>query len=601
MGQPAPETPVGGTYSEMEVSAMVRQAIERGGGGRDVFYFEESTERPGYYSIHPKLPELGAAEPGQPPFKIRENVNRLAKGVASKFLTPDGDVDFEGGIRFLRTMQLRMDLEPVDPDDLSKSPQTVADENGDWLCRELGIPKDDQENFKAFAQTCMSGETPVFSSAFYNIWSNWASSGLQLQDEMAHRSEENEAVLGAVLPGFDVAKRELAEMASMDPQTQMRMIIPTECTGSMATNTLLYNLAVNAGAPGEGLGRFEAFMQQHDAKLVRDLTENQQHLQRMIDNPDEEASRLFNEQLRSLSEEWGSAQTVQEKTRLEDRIRQMNENPVQASHELLDKEIRATTENIFKATAALEEEGMPSASETNALKRELSEATFALQKMADDPQNEALRLYNERFQKLSGAWAAAGDPEQKRRLENELQALSENPEEKAQELLNQETSRLSAIAAGAREKLEAETTLKWDMHAARNAASFEVADAGGGTKTYYLTIEGFAPESTVLMEHPGMTTSVSVGVYAGQREFEEYYLKDRARVAMSPLNRQIVGMKEKGQVLLDDIQASVDDRSDFIPYTEAAQARLRQDLLEAYAGPEWSESRMEFLQGDARL
>ena len=101
MDQRRPEQLGGGTYSGMQVTEQVMEAIKRGNGG-SLFYFEELPERPGYYSMHPTYPELGANKKGETPYKLRENVNRLYKGVASHFVNGRGEVDFRaGGTDFL--------------------------------------------------------------------------------------------------------------------------------------------------------------------------------------------------------------------------------------------------------------------------------------------------------------------------------------------------------------------------------------------------------------------------------------------------------------------------------------------------------------------
>lgn len=44
----------------------------------------------GMYDMHPRIPEYGCEGPGKPVFKLRVNNNRFMKGVAKKFLGPDG-------------------------------------------------------------------------------------------------------------------------------------------------------------------------------------------------------------------------------------------------------------------------------------------------------------------------------------------------------------------------------------------------------------------------------------------------------------------------------------------------------------------------------
>ena len=56
MTENRPEQVGGGTYSGMEVTQEVMEAIKRGNGG-NIFYFEENPKRPGYYSMHPTYPE----------------------------------------------------------------------------------------------------------------------------------------------------------------------------------------------------------------------------------------------------------------------------------------------------------------------------------------------------------------------------------------------------------------------------------------------------------------------------------------------------------------------------------------------------------------
>lgn len=232
---PKPDTVTGGTFTGMEVDSRVRQAIEEGTGS-DCFYFEDIPEKTGYYAMHLKLPEYGAASPNGPLFHLRENNNRLAKGLAQHFLNEQGEVDFQKGLDFLAQIETAFPM-------ATSRTRSVTDteefnRNLGWLTSQLQIPatqrSDFQEYIKAFYLDA-DPEEPNHETTWVNLlttWKNWGSNGLNMEkriQSMDTKSEaEREAVFQILVDGQSAAD-ELKAMAQMDPAAQMQAIAITDC------------------------------------------------------------------------------------------------------------------------------------------------------------------------------------------------------------------------------------------------------------------------------------------------------------------------------------------------------------------------------------
>ena len=454
MDQRRPEQLGGGTYSGMQVTEQVMEAIKRGNGG-SLFYFEELPERPGYYSMHPTYPELGANKKGETPYKLRENVNRLYKGVASHFVNGRGEVDFRAGARFMDEFNARFTNGSSLEDPLLDQAE-VRKERISWLCHELRIPEEEQDDFSRFAQSCIYSDTNdqyVFGSGnFFDIIGQWAYGGIQVEEELKGALASDQEFRDAVLPGIEQSKREILDLAGIDPKTERRMIIPTECNGSTYVNSQLFTRGYNVSQDGEDLGRFTVSFSAAESSLIKQRNKLREELQLMADNPIEKAQELLEQHCRELSEK------------------------------------------IEKET----------------------------------------------------------DPDEKNRLSEELDQLQSDREEAGRQLLNQQISQSSQEFVTLQEEIDRRsiedpgTELKWDYHEAVNAASFELEQPDGTRKTYYITLEGFAPESNVIMDHAGISDAVSIGIYSSEEEFRNYYLQDHARIPKDDrILTTVSGLKQK--------------------------------------------------------
>ncbi len=468
MDQRRPEQPGGGTYSGMQVTEQVMEAIKRGNGG-SLFYFEELPERPGYYSMHPTYPEFGANEKGAIPYKLRENVNRLYKGVASHFVNGKGEVDFRAGARFMEEFNARFTSGSSLEDPLLDENE-VRKERISWLCHELRIPEQEQEDFSRFAQSCIFSDTNdqyVFGSGnFFDIIGQWAYGGIQVEEELKGELASDREFRDAVLPGIEQSKREILDLAGIDPKTERRMIIPTECNGSTYVNSQLFARGYNVSQNGKDLGRFTVSFSMAESSLIKQREKLRKELQLMADNPIEKAQELFEQHCRELSGK------------------------------------------IEKET----------------------------------------------------------DPDEKNRLSGELNQLQSDREEAGRRLLNQQISQSSQEFVTLQEEIDRRsiedpgTELKWDYHEAVNAASFELEQPDGTKKTYYITLEGFAPESNVIMDHAGISDAVSIGIYSSEEEFRNYYLQDHARVSRDDrILTTVSGLKQRRGQLMERVSKEMFD------------------------------------------
>ncbi len=419
MTENRPEQVGGGTYSGMEVTQEVMEAIKRGNGG-NIFYFEENPKRPGYYSMHPTYPEYGADAPGEKPYKIRENINWLYKGIASRFINSQGALDFRAGLRFMGEFESRVFNDYSEENPLLPE-EEIRKGRIQWLCNELRIPGDVQEDFSRFAESCMAplGENPnKYAFAYSNltsIISNWCGAGIVMEETMKGSQPEEEEFRNYQAPGFVRSCMEIFELAGIDPHSERRMIIPTECSGSAYANDQLFKRESFASQNRTALGIFDINIKKMEEQLV--------------------------ERKRDIENE---------------------KNKLQHHH------------------------------------------------MDNDSQEERERLFSERLGQL----------------EQELVDVQSEIDERGIE--------------------DPDMMLKWEFHAAVKAASFEMDQPDGTRKTYFITLEGFAPESNVMMDHAGMSMDVSIGIYESEEDFIQYYRQDQARVRTGdPISNKVSELHEK--------------------------------------------------------
>lgn len=499
MSETRPDHAGGGTYSGMEVNERVMEAIKRGRGGQ-LFYFEESQDKPGFYSMHPTYPEYGADMPGGESYKIRENVNWLYKGIASHFINAQGNVDFMEGARFMLEFRERFEQSQSRANPLL-SEQDIRRERIQWLCMELHIPEEKRQDFSRFAESCIIGNADegfaFGASNFFNVMENWTLGGLQGEEIINSRAEETREVRQYISTGFEKSKQEIMELAGIDPISEKRMFIPTECSGSASVNEKLFQKGINVLQDENEVSRYQVSIKQEQDALVRRKDALQKSLEQLIENPEQEANALFNAQFQRISRDWA------------------NETEEGKKQELFEK----------------------------------------LQQLAQNPEEEGIRLLNERIAEISPQLADL------------------------QEEINQKSIE------------DPDMTLKWDYHEAVNAASFEMDQPDGSKKRYYITLEGFAPESHVLMDHAGISSDVSIGIYESEEAFRQYYLQDQARVRMDdPIQRSVSELKDRR----DGLRDIVEQKLFLTPPASAAREikqqavqvkqMLQDDFIEAYCG-----------------
>lgn len=249
-----PENPTGGTYEKMLVNAEVMKAMQEGSIG-DFVYFAEWED--GLYEAMPKLPEYGAETKGGETFKLRENNNRLVKGIASRFLNRDGEVDFAKGVQFIGQLERYLISEPlVNLDDITMSQEETFKAGVDWLCEELMIPEEERKDFSGFCHAAFAGNPPAFAvTNFSKIWKGWARNGIAFQEALGAENsvfnsdpqdEVGKEAIKRVETGFNNAVQEIKEMAKLEPVHEMRLFTVTECSGSAASNVRFAEMARNA-------------------------------------------------------------------------------------------------------------------------------------------------------------------------------------------------------------------------------------------------------------------------------------------------------------------------------------------------------------------
>lgn len=506
MTEERPEQVRGGTYSGMQVTREVMEAIKRGNGG-SIFYFEENPELPGYYVMHPTYPESGSGDRGGT-YKIRENVNLLYKGLASRFVNDRGEIDVRAGREFMDELSMRFQADESN-NDPTLSKQEIAAGRMEWLCHELRVPEASQEDFTRFAQSCITNtqptsDTTVFNYGnFFSLFENWAQSVLAADEALEKTEPEEQALRDAIRPGYERSKQELLELAGIDPVKERRMIMPTECSGSAAANEQLFERAFRGREGGSQAGQFEYSIEREQKHMISRRNELRDELSKMQENPEKEAMALFNAHHQAVAKLWAEEEDPEKKAQL----------------------------------------------------------LIQLQDMIRDPEKEGMRLFHQRLAEISEPLAD---------LQNEIDAKSiEDPN----------------------------MTRKWDYHRATNAASFEIEQPDGTKKTYYITLEAFAPESNVLMDHPPISADVSVGIYESEADFQAYYRQDDAMVRKDdPLAQRVLELKtEDAAAIVKRISQEKKHSPEESLTREVRQQlvqerqRLVQERQNAYFGPdsEW--------------
>ena len=247
-------------FGGMRVTGDIRRQIEQGSAA-DFFYFEEAQDEAGKYDMHPKLPELGCAGPGEPVFKLRENNNRLMKGFAQKFIGEDGEPDIEKGMRFLSEWNLRFGIStesvPYSPEMPMETDMSVLKENANnWLCEELNIPDEERDDFKNYLDATMSfymDQKAINLSNTYKLWQGFARNynalqQMQTDPESPYYGDkgQNDPQYQLNLKKAENAKNELKRLVQIDPAAEKKMIAPTECSGSRSSNMAYVQLSDNA-------------------------------------------------------------------------------------------------------------------------------------------------------------------------------------------------------------------------------------------------------------------------------------------------------------------------------------------------------------------
>lgn len=241
---PGPEErkdmPVGGTYGTVLIDEKVKQAVENS-NAKDWFYFEQDKES-GKYRMMPTMPEYASAEPGGKRFKLRENVNRMAKGIASKFITADGNVDFKKGLDFVMKMEQYL-FENRAVHDITIPEGNQAFEEGiDWFAQELFIPDSEKEDFKEFCRAAFGGDEPPYThDNFIDVWQGWAESGITMEVELrkaesVYKYDTENDEIKRIIDGCEQAKAEIKEMSQMNPADSKKHIAVTQCNGNTRCN-----------------------------------------------------------------------------------------------------------------------------------------------------------------------------------------------------------------------------------------------------------------------------------------------------------------------------------------------------------------------------
>ena len=489
-----PEALTGGAFSGMQVTKEIMEQIEAGSAS-DFLYFTESKEEPGLYDMHTKLPEYGCGGPGQPVFKMRENVNRLMKGTAKKFLGEDGQPDMDKGLHFLQEFQNHFGLSgiPMNPDVPMETDIEMLRENAtEWLCDEMEIPLTERNSFKDFCKASISFGNelkPIGFNNYFSLWQKYVRNQMTL-DEM--KSMENSPFTGIEaggnadnvfqknIDGYANSVQQLRALSEIDPVTEKRMIVPNECEGSMH---FIKNVVKSA----------------HQANIELGKEKEKDAVEAFAIDIDQE-------------------------------MRKIRDRPAE-----IQKEIDVLTEEKGKENAAAKQE-------------------------------EIEKQITEKKEELKTAEEAA-------------------------------------------KKAPKKDDLKWERHFAGVMGSFTTGE-GDQKKTWYLTAEAFAPESDMLVEHPGITDEVSIGIYSGAQDFLNYYMKDNAGIAAEQedvkkfiqiRDEKTPGIMERMEDLIEEV-----DREPYAIYrtvkpfrTEYKNAKdqMFEERKSASMGELWEKKRARALSG----
>ena len=477
----------------MRVTEDVKKQIEHGSAA-DFFYFDEAKDEKGKFDMHPKLPEYGCDGPGKPVFKLRENNNRLMKGFAQKFLGADGEPDLDKGMKFLQEWNLRFGIStetiPYSPEmPMGTNLSVLKDNAHNWLCEELEIPDTEREDFKNYLDASMSfymDQKAINLSNTYSLWQGFArnltaAQKMQSDPDSPYSGDKGKDDLQFQLnlQKVESAKKELKQLAAIDPAKEMKMLVPTECKGSRASNMAYVQLSDNAQVER---GQKKKENVRKDPFFIIDI----------------------------------KGELIGHKHAPEQIERQMS---------TLKKEIE---------------------NETDPARRD-----GKVQEMQD----------------LSVKLAAA-----KERAAN----------------------------------LPKDDDLKWEFHQAPVLGSFTTIQ-DGQEKRFYLTAEAFAPESDVLMDHPAVTDSVSIGVYSDLEDFRKFYRKDPLTIdnkysAKMAKNKEEYAGAEFGRLMREEDEyrklplQQIDERERFKKVYKDAKEALGDRAKEMTADQKAFEQQIAFMR-----
>ena len=229
----------GNTFSGMIVDEDIKNQIESGSASD---FLKCRRREDGKYDLIPTLPKEGC-NPGKPKiiFKIRENHNRLMKGIARKFIDSQGNFSHEAGHRFAEELNSRFCL-PYQNIDKAKDINTANpyslekrryEQSFEWLCNEMEIPDKGKDDFKNYLEASGIVNRLLFSGIFM-YYADKFGKALNIREHL------NDGSLLVNKPGkpalnagdlittdeltksyeeLDKTKKKLMDMAEIDPVT----------------------------------------------------------------------------------------------------------------------------------------------------------------------------------------------------------------------------------------------------------------------------------------------------------------------------------------------------------------------------------------------
>lgn len=316
-----------GTYEGgLLVNQNIKQTIEAGSAGN--FFHFTPVEGSDSYTMTPRMPEYGSLSQDGVVFRMRVNNNRLVKGIANQFLSDDGSLDYAKGFAFLNELDARLGLSeaPVSLEAL-RSGVDARMHGLDWLATTLRIPATERGDFRNFAEAMFfnheeSRIAPYMGGNFSLIWGGYIAAGLALGDESLREQLSADTGmrerLQLNLREQEKASAELLRYAHMDPETEMALICPTECSGSLHSNRLIWDYANNAdilmGKAGKSVPptsysvNLEARDQENRSRLETEVSDARSRLDNWVFQHAQDGDSSQNRQLSALSDTVADAQ-----------------------------------------------------------------------------------------------------------------------------------------------------------------------------------------------------------------------------------------------------------------------------------------------------